>query len=76
MHLNQLYGYFGRSRELILTKTIFNKDLNLILGTHFVKSIIKISHKISIVLMTANLNFDLIKKIEVRFRFKYFEKYE
>ena len=65
MHLNQLYGYFGRSRELIITKTIFNRDLNLILGTHFVKSIIKISHKISIVLMTANLNFDLIKKLKL-----------
>ena len=45
MHLNQLYGYFGRSRELILTKAVFNKDLNLILGTQFVKTIIPITKK-------------------------------
>jgi hypothetical protein len=65
MHLNQLYGYFGRSRELILTKNVFNRDVNLLLGTHFVKSIIQITKKISIVLMTANLNFDLIKKLKL-----------
>jgi len=65
MHLNQLYDYFGRSRELILTKTIFNKDLNLILGKNFVKSIIPITKKLTIVLMTANLNFDLIKKLKL-----------
>ena len=65
MHLNQLYGYFGRSRELILTKAVFNRDINLLLGTHFVKSIIQITKKMSIVLMTANLNFDLIKKLKL-----------
>jgi hypothetical protein len=65
MHLNQLYGYFGRSRELILTKTINNKDLKSFLVTHFVKTIIPITKKISIILMKANLNYDLIKKLKL-----------
>ena len=36
MHLNQLYGYFGRSQELIITKNVNSEELEHILHTRIV----------------------------------------
>jgi DNA polymerase type B, organellar and viral len=63
MHLNQLYGYFGRSRSLNITKIVDKKTLNNLLLTRVINSIIKIKDDLFIVLYSANLNFNLIKHL-------------
>jgi len=63
-HLNQLYGYFGRKLTLIETKNIFNKDLNKYVGNYTIFNIIKINESISTILMSSNLDFDLINDIK------------
>jgi hypothetical protein len=63
-HLNQLYGYFGRKLTLIETKNIFNKDLDKYVGNYTIFNIIKINESISTILMSSNLDFDLINDIK------------
>jgi hypothetical protein len=43
MHLNQLYGYFGRRLQLTQTINIIKSELDLILASRIVKSIIEIN---------------------------------
>jgi hypothetical protein len=63
LHLNTLYGYFGRRRTLIETKNVYNKDLMQYYGSHTIFSEIKINENISTILMSSNLDFDLINEI-------------
>jgi hypothetical protein len=63
MHLNQLYGIFGRKQELIETKNIFNKDLPKYISTRIVKNIIHINDEISTILLLNNINHDIIREI-------------
>jgi hypothetical protein len=56
MHLNQLYGYFGRSRNLINSVIVNNDILKNILITRVVDSIFKIKDNLFLVLFSANLN--------------------
>jgi hypothetical protein len=70
MHLNQLYGYFGRKLELIETINIFNKDLIIYVGSRIVKNIIKINDNISTLLLSSNINQELINELNATFDFK------
>jgi hypothetical protein len=63
MQLNQLYGYFGRMRDLIITKVIDKDQIENFISTRFIKSIIEVSNKFTILLMTANINHGLLKKV-------------
>jgi len=65
MHLNQMYGYFGRSLQLINTKNVLAKDLNNYLRTRIIDSYIQISKDIYVLLIKMNLNYNLIKKLNL-----------
>jgi len=64
MHLNQLYGYFGRRKTLIETKNVYTKDLMIYYGTFTIFSEITINENISTILMSSNLDYDLINDIK------------
>ena len=63
MHLNQLYGYFGRKQELIETVNVYNVDLPKIVSTRIIKSIIEINKDISTVLLTKNINHNMLSEL-------------
>ena len=63
MHLNQLYGYFGRSQELIITKIVNRSELDDLLITRIINNITKINDDLFVVLMSANLNYKTIKEL-------------
>lgn len=64
MHLNQLYGYFGRRKTLIETKNVYNQDLIKYYGSYTIFSEIKINENISTILMSSNLDYSLINEIK------------
>jgi len=64
MHLNQLYGYFGRRKTLIETKNVYKSDLMKYYGNYTIFSEININDEISTILMSSNLDFDLINEIK------------
>jgi hypothetical protein len=64
MHLNQLYGYFGRRKTLIETKNVYKKDLTQYYGSYTIFSEISINENISTLLMSSNLDYDLINEIK------------
>lgn len=63
MHLNQLYGYFGRKQDLIETINIHNKDLIKYVSTRIIKNIIEINSEISTILVVNNINQDIVDKL-------------
>ena len=63
MHLNQLYGYFGRKQDLLETINIDKKDLILYVGTRLIKTMIEIDENTLSLLVYSNLNEDLISEI-------------
>jgi len=64
MHLNQLYGYFGRRKTLIETRNVYNEDLIKYYGNYTIFSEIKINEDISTILMSSNLDYNLINEIK------------
>lgn len=64
MHLNQLYGYFGRRKTLIETRNVYNNELVKYYGNYTIFSEIKINEKISTILMSSNLDYNLINEIK------------
>jgi hypothetical protein len=68
MHLNQLYGIFGRRQDLIETININNKDLYKYLVTKVIKNIIHINDDKSTLLIRSNMDNDILTKLN-----KYFE---
>ena len=64
MHLNQLYGYFGRRKTLIETRNVFNEDLIKYYGNYTIFSEIKINEEITTILMSSNLDYNLINEIK------------
>jgi hypothetical protein len=66
MQLNQLYGYFGRSMELILTRNTNKAGLKELLATRVIRSIIELPKNIFVVLMSANLNYKSVKQIGIK----------
>lgn len=63
MHLNTLYGYFGRKLLMIETKNILNKDLENYITKYSIFSIININDRISTLLMSSNLDYDLVNEL-------------
>ena len=63
MHLNQLYGYFGRSQETIMTRNVTKAELREISITSFIESTIKIHEDLYVVLMKGNLNHQLLDQM-------------
>jgi hypothetical protein len=64
MHLNQLYGYFGRRNTLIETRNVYNEDLIKYYGNYTIFSEIKINENITTILMSSNLDYNLINEIK------------
>lgn len=60
MHLNQLYGYFGRKLDLIETVNINKKELEHYVDTRMVKTIIEVDNQTLTLLLSNNLHEDLI----------------
>lgn len=67
MHLNQLYGYFGRKQELIETKNITRDELTSYLNKHSITSIIEINDEIITILMSCNLDFYIINTLNTKY---------
>jgi hypothetical protein len=67
MHLNQLYGIFGRKKDLIETINVYNKDLEILAYSRIIKHIININEDISTVLLSSNINNDIIKNLNNHF---------
>jgi hypothetical protein len=65
MHLNQLYGYFGRKLDLLETININKEDLPFYLMTRIVKGIIKITPDICAVLVKNNINTNTLAKLNL-----------
>ena len=63
MHLNQLYGIFGRKHDLLETRNIYLEDLEEFLGTRVIKSIVIINDKVVTLLMHKNVIDDLILEL-------------
>jgi DNA polymerase type B, organellar and viral len=63
MHLNQLYGIFGRKHDLLETVNIYKKDFDLYVTTRIIKTIIPINNEIVALLMHKNINDDLIDEM-------------
>jgi hypothetical protein len=67
MHLNQLYGIFGRKKELIQTINIYKKDLPKYITTNIIKTIIDINEDIVTILIQNNINSDIINSLNILF---------
>lgn len=67
MQLNQLYGYFGRSQELIETKLINNNEALKYFKSRVVQSLIEISSDKYLILMSQNLDQNLIEELNNEF---------
>jgi hypothetical protein len=63
MHLNQLYGIFGRKHDLLETRNIYIDDLDQFIGTRVLKSIIPINDKIITLLRHKNIKDDVILEL-------------
>jgi hypothetical protein len=75
MHLNQLYGIFGRRKDIIETINIHRKDLDLYLTTRIIKTIIEINDNKLILLVQSNLNSDIITKLNNFFETNFINKF-
>lgn len=67
MHLNQLYGIFGRKKDLIQTINIYKKDLPKYITTKIIKTIININNDIVAILIQNNINVNIIKSLNIFF---------
>jgi hypothetical protein len=75
MHLNQLYGIFGRRKDIIETINIYRKDLELYLTTRIIKTIIEIDKDKLVLLVQSNLNSDIITKLNNFFETNFLNKF-
>jgi hypothetical protein len=65
MHLNQLYGIFGRKQDIIETINIYNIDIEKYLLSRVIKTIIEINNDKSCLLLQANIDNDIISKLNL-----------
>ena len=66
MQLNQLYGYFGRNQDLIITKNVNKQELDKILLTRIVENVIEINNDNYLVLLKGNLHYSLIQQLNLK----------
>jgi hypothetical protein len=60
MHLNQLYGIFGRKHDLLETINIYTEDLEEFIATRVIKEIVPVNDKNFTLLMHKNIKDELI----------------
>ena len=65
LHLNALYGYFGRRQDLIETVNVSNTSLPNYLATRIVKEILKISDNYSTLLLSDNINHKVLRNLNM-----------
>jgi len=65
LHLNALYGYFGRRQDLIETVNVSNTSLPNYLSTRIVKEILKINNDYSTLLLSANINHRVLRNLNM-----------
>jgi hypothetical protein len=63
MHLNQLYGYFGRSYGVINTINVTKQELNSVLLLNLVKTYIELNNNLYVVLIEGNIDGSLLKSL-------------
>lgn len=56
LHLNTLYGCFGRKQDLLVTKVVRTSKLHEYFLTSVIKSVIKIDSEYSVILITKGIN--------------------
>ena len=67
MHLNQLYGIFGRRQDLIETVNIYKKDLEKYLLSRVIKTYIEIDEDKLVLLLNTNIKTDILRQLNVEF---------
>jgi DNA polymerase type B, organellar and viral len=65
LHLNGLYGYFGRRQDLIETVNVSNNNLHNYFTTRIVKELLKINDKYSTLLLSANINHKVLRNLNM-----------
>jgi DNA polymerase type B, organellar and viral len=65
LHLNALYGYFGRRQDLIETVNVTNESLPNFLATRVVKELLKINDSYSTLLLSANINHKVLRNLNM-----------
>jgi len=71
LHLNSLYGIMGRKQELIRTINIRKAELYKYVAISIIHSIIEISEDIYVLLISDNLNTDILKELNIKLNSKY-----
>ena len=64
---NSLYGLFGRKQEIIETLTINRSDIHMYIVTNVIKTIIPIDEYRCTILMVKNINFDMVRELNLNF---------
>jgi hypothetical protein len=75
MHLNQLYGIFGRKHDLLETRNIYKEDLDKFISTRVIKSIVPIKDQRITLLMHSNIRDDLILELNSELDIKLSNQY-
>lgn len=65
LHLNTLYGVFGRSQNLLKTININRKDIKQFLLTNSIHNIINIDNNKAVLIVNSNLDTDIIKELNI-----------
>lgn len=63
MNLNQLYGYFGRSLDLITTMNVDKQGLVDALSTRFIDKIVTIHDNLYVLLIKGGINQNTYDKL-------------
>jgi len=75
MHLNQLYGIFGRKKDLIETINVLSKDLPKYSMMKIIKTVIEINDKVSTLLIHTNINHEILNKLNIELESNYTQFY-
>ena len=67
MHLNSLYGIFGRKTEINVTELIKTKDLQKSYLTKIINRIVNVTPDFSLIRYVNNVDHDIIKTLQVNF---------
>lgn len=70
MHLNQLYGYFGRSYDIINTININYSELQKVLTHKLLKTYIKLTDNLYIALIEGNTSSEIVNTLNLGASFK------
>jgi hypothetical protein len=65
--MNSLYGVFGRSNDLIETKTINKTELLAYSVTNLINHAINISRYKCTILMSRNINYDIVQELNLKY---------